>query len=148
MDNRLNEKGFTLVEMLLVVIIITTLAAMVVPRFTGRAKEARVAAAGADIHSSLASALDLYEVDNGAYPTTEQGLSALLETPGTPPVPKKWRGPYLKKKGTVRDPWGNPYLYRSPGTHNREDYDLYSLGPDGTEQGNDNVTNWDDENKD
>src|SRR5262245_33472549 len=115
--------GFTLVEMLLVVIIITTLAAMVVPRFAGRAREAKIAAANADIQSSLSSALDLYEMDNGGYPTSEQGLAALMETPALPPFPKKWRGPYLKKKGGLKDPWGNAYVYRSPGIHNAEDYD-------------------------
>src|SRR5258708_2357584 len=142
-----NRSGFTLVEMLLVVMIIATLAAMIVPRFAGRTQEARIAAATADVRSSLASGLDLYEVDNGVYPTTEQGLAALLSPPGTPPLPKKWRGPYLKKKGSFNDPWGNPYVYRSPGIHNPEDYDLYSLGPDGTEEGNDNITNWDEGKK-
>lgn len=138
-----NETGFTLVEMLLVVIIISTLAAMVIPRFTGRAEEAKVAAATADVQSNLASALDLYEADNGNYPSTEQGLAALLDEPSIPPQAKRWHGPYIKKKGGLKDPWGNPYAYRSPGAHNRGDYDLYSLGPDGTEEGNDNITNWD-----
>jgi general secretion pathway protein G len=147
MKKRLGRQGFTLVEMLLVVIIITTLAAMIVPRFTGRAKEAKIAAATADIQSNVASGLDLYEVDNGMYPSTEQGLSALLESPTLPPLPKKWRGPYLKKKGGLNDPWGNPYVYRSPGTHNAEDYDLYSLGPDGTEESNEKITNWDEPTK-
>ena len=146
MDKRNSSGGFTLVEMLLVVVIITTLAAMVVPRFTGRAKEAKIAAATADIQANIASALDLYEVDNGMYPTTEQGLAALLESPNAPPLPKKWRGPYLKKKGGLNDPWGTPYVYRSPGIHNTDDYDLYSLGPDGVE-GNDDITNWDDNSK-
>ncbi len=140
-----HNKGFTLVELLLVLIIITTLAAMVVPRFTGRAKEAKIAAATADIHSSLASALDLYEVDNGMYPSTEQGLAALLTAPSTPPVPKKWRGPYIKKKGGVKDPWGKPYVYQCPGIHNQEDYDLYSLGPEGTEDSSGKITNWDEQ---
>ena len=142
-----NDKGFTLVEMLLVVIIITTLAAMVVPRFTGRAKEAKIAAATTDIQSNIASALDVYEVDNGMYPTTEQGLGALVAAPATPPLPQKWRGPYLKKKGGLNDPWGNPYVYRSPGVHNPTDYDLYSLGPDGVEGSDGNITNWDNQTK-
>ncbi len=147
MKDKRQEYGFTLVEMLLVVMIITTLAAMVVPRFTGRAKEAKIAAATADIQANLASALDLYEVDNGAYPTTEQGIAALLEAPTLPPAAKRWRGPYLKKRGAIKDPWGNPYVYRSPGVHNREDFDLYSLGPDGSEEGHDNITNWEDAGK-
>jgi len=145
---QLNEKdGFTLVEMLLVVMIIATLAAMIVPRFAGRAKEAKIAAATADVRSSIAAALDLYEVDNGVYPTTEQGLQALVGAPSTPPVPQKWRGPYLKKKGGFNDPWGNPYQYHCPGIHNTEDYDLYSMGPGGTEDGNGQITNWDDPTK-
>lgn len=141
------RSGFTLVEMLLVVIIITTLAAMVIPRFTGRAQEAKIAAATADVQATIASALDLYEVDNGMYPTTEQGLAALLEEPAIPPQPKRWRGPYLRKKNGLKDPWGHPYVYRSPGTHNNGDYDLYSWGPDGAEEGNENVTNWDNDNR-
>jgi len=138
-----NQRGFTLVEMMLVVIIIATLAAMVVPHFAGRAQEAKIAAATSDIQSSIASALDLYEADNGAYPTTEQGLPALMAPPSIAPVPQRWRGPYIKKKGGLNDPWGNPYRYASPGTHNSGDYDLYSLGPSGTEGGSDNITNWD-----
>ncbi len=138
-----NSAGFTLVEMLLVVIIISTLAAMVIPRLTGRAEEARIAAATADVQSNLASALDLYEADNGSYPTTEQGLNALLEQPTSAPLAKGWHGPYIKKKGGLKDPWGNPYVYHSPGTHNKGDYDLYSWGPDGSEEGHDNITNWD-----
>jgi general secretion pathway protein G len=145
--NARREGGFTLVEMLLVVIIITTLAAMVVPRFAGRAREAKVAAANADIRANIAGALDMYEVDNGAYPTTEQGLAALMEAPVTPPVPQRWRGPYLKKKGGLKDPWGASYVYRAPGLHNTEDYDLYSLGPGGTEDGADKIVNWDDNSK-
>jgi general secretion pathway protein G len=140
----MKEDGFTLIEMLLVVIIITTLTAMVVPRFAGRAQEAKRAAAAADVQSNIASALDLYEADNGTYPTTEQGLAALMEEPSIPPQPRRWHGPYLKKKGGLKDPWGNPYVYRSPGTHNTGDYDLSSLGPGGTEEGNDHITNWDD----
>jgi general secretion pathway protein G len=142
----MNQKGFTLIEMLLVVIIISTLAAMIVPRFAGRSEEAKKAAAAADIHASLASALDLYELDNGAYPTTEQGFQALLAEPSTPPLPKKWKGPYLKKKKGLKDPWGNPYVYRSPGLRN-QDYDLLSLGPDGVEGSPDDVVNWEGENE-
>ena len=142
-----NQGGFTLVEMLLVVVIITTLAAMIIPRFTGRAKEAKVGAATVDIQSNIASALDMYEVDNGNYPTTEQGLAALQDLPNIPPVPKKWRGPYLKKKGGLKDPWGNPYAYQCPGIHNAKDYDLSSLGPEGTEDSNEKITNWDEPTK-
>ncbi len=133
------KKGFTLIELMLVIIIITALAAVVFPRFVGRAQQARVAAATTDINSNIAVALDLYEMDNGFYPATEQGLEALREKSASSPVPQNWRGPYIKKKPI--DPWGNPYIYISPGMHN-EDYDLYSLGPDGVESGGDDITNW------
>jgi general secretion pathway protein G len=138
------NKGFTLVEMLLVVVVIGVLAAMVVPKFTNRSEQAKIGAAVADIEAGFASALDLYEVDNGVYPTTEQNLSALLAQPSLSPVPQKWRGPYLKKKSII-DPWGNSYIYRSPGTHNN-DYDLSSSGPDGIEGTSDDINNWDDHN--
>ncbi|MCX7926578.1 MAG: type II secretion system major pseudopilin GspG [Candidatus Omnitrophica bacterium] len=132
--------GFTLIELMLVVMIIATLAALVVPKFTGRAEQAKVAAARADIMVNIPTALDLYELDNGFYPTTEQGLEALLAPPVSAPVPPKWRGPYIKKKPV--DPWGNPYHYEFPGRHNRNGYDLYSFGKDGVEGGKDDITNW------
>jgi len=138
---RLNNtnKGFTLVELMLVVIIISILVAMVMPRLAGRSEQARTAAAQADIEMNIGSALDLYELDNGAYPTTEEGLNALLTKPANAP---NWRGPYLKKR--PNDPWGNPYVYKYPGTHN-VDYDLYSYGKNGVEGGGDDITNWEDE---
>lgn len=139
-DNK-KEKGFTLIELMLVIIIIGVLVAMVVPRFAGRSEQARCAAARADIEANMAIALDLYELDNGCYPTTEQGLNALVKKPESEPSPQNWKGPYLKKKVPL-DPWGNPYVYISPGIHNVEDYDLFSYGPDGVEGGEDDITNW------
>jgi general secretion pathway protein G len=136
------RKAFTLVELMLVVIIIGILVAMVVPRLAGRSEQARRAAAQADIEANLAIALDLYELDNGNYPSTEQGLSALIKAPTSAPVPENWNGPYLKKKKIPLDPWGRAYKYVCPGTHNTEDYDLFSLGADGVEGGGDDVVNW------
>ena len=139
MDRR--TEGFTLVEILLVVVIIGVLAAMVVPNFAGKKSKAQQAAAVADIEANLAVALDMYEMDVGRFPTTEQGLKALIEVPSTPPVPDDWGGPYLKKKVIPTDPWGQEYFYRSPGTYNQEGYDLFSLGADGVES-DDDIINW------
>ena len=133
--------GFTLIEIMLVVIIIGILAAMVIPNIAGRGEQARVSAARADIDANLTSALDLYELDNGQYPTTEQGLKALFEEPVSAPVPVNWNGPYLKKKRIPLDPWGREYKYVSPGAHNTEEFDLFSYGQDGVE-GRDDIANW------
>lgn len=136
------RRGFTMIEIMLVVIIIAVLAALVVPNLSGRGEQARKTAAKADIESNLAATLDLYELDNGRYPTTEQGLKALVEKPTSAPVPNSWNGPYLKKKKTVpQDPWGHDYIYASPGKNNTDDYDLSSYGPDGIES-NDDIVNW------
>ena len=132
-----NKKGFTLVELMLVVIIIGTLVARVMPRLAGRTEQARSAAARADIEANLGSALDLYEIDNGAYPET---LNSLTEKPA---AATNWKGPYLKKKQVPTDPWGNPYVYKYPGAHG--DYDLMSYGKSGTEGGPGGVGNSDEE---
>ena len=134
-----NSRGFTLIELMLVIIIISALVAMVVPRLTGRSEEALKKIARADIQGNISLALKLYEVDNGRYPSTEQGLEALLTKPASPPLPRDWKGPYLEDQPL--DPWGKTYLYKYPGTHPPKDYDLYSVGPDGTESADD-ITNW------
>ncbi|MCM8800544.1 MAG: type II secretion system major pseudopilin GspG [Candidatus Omnitrophica bacterium] len=130
------KRSFTLIELMLVVIIIGALVAMVMPRLTGRGEQARVTAAKADIESNIATALKMYELDNGTFPTTEEGLDALLTKPSSA---KNWQGPYLEKKPI--DPWGRPYQYKCPGQY-RADYDLYSLGRDGIVSADD-VKNWD-----
>ncbi len=130
-----NRRGFTLIELLLVLAILAVLAAVVVPKFTNRSEQARVTAARTDI-SNISTALRAFEVDNGRFPNSDEGLGALLQAPGNA---KNWHGPYLEK-GLPVDPWGNAYLYASPGQHNN-DFDLLSLGPDGRE-GNDDIDNW------
>ena len=138
----MKRDAFTLIELMLVVIIISVLAAMVVPRLVGRSQDARIAAAKADIESNLSIALGLYELDNGNFPNTDQGMAALKSKPATSPVPVNWKGPYVKR--IPKDPWGNPYVYACPGIHNTDDYDLYSYGPDGVES-SDDIVNWESE---
>ncbi len=132
------QKGFTLIEIMLVVIIIAALAAMVVPRMSGRSEQAKKAIAQTDIDSHLSTALKLYELDNGNFPTTAQGLEALMKAPSSSPVPANWNGPYLEKKPI--DPWGTTYVYKSPGEH-RRDYDLSSKGKN-TSGDEDDIVNW------
>ncbi len=125
------NEGFTLIEVMVVVIILGILAAIIVPRLTGRTEQARVVKAKTDIRS-IEAALELFRLDNGFYPSTEQGLEALVRKPTTGRIPRNWRkGGYLKK--VPLDPWGNPYIYLSPGEHG--EYDLYTLGADGEEGG-------------
>jgi general secretion pathway protein G len=129
--------GFTLIELLLVLVILTVLAAVVVPKFTSRSEQARVAAARTDI-TNLGVALDAYEIDVGRFPSSDEGLRALIEAPASA---RNWTGPYIKKRVIPIDPWGNLYIYRFPGQHNPGEYDLYSLGSDGRE-GTDDIDNW------
>ena len=138
---RRNRAGFTLIELMLVIVIIGALAAMVVPRLVGRSEEARMGVAKTDIRANIATALKLYELDNGRFPTTEQGLQGLMSKPTSPPVPDNWKGPYIEQEPL--DPWKRPYVYRYPGAHPPRDYDLLSVGPDGTES-KDDITNWQD----
>jgi len=135
--------GFTLIEILVVIIVIGLLAALVGPRIIGRVSEAKTTTARTQIEL-LGLALDNYRLDNGMYPTSEQGLAALQEKSTCDPVPTNWRGPYLKKAVPL-DPWGQPYQYKSPGEHNPAGFDLYTLGRDGRPGGVDedaDVVSW------
>ena len=131
-----SHTAFTLIELLLVLVILAVLAAVVVPKFTNRSEQARVTAAKTGI-SSIETALDAFEVDNGRYPTSDERLDALVNAP---PNVQNWHGPYIKG-GVPTDPWGNPYVYRYPGANNPSGFDLFSMGADGRE-GNDDIANW------
>lgn len=136
--------GFSLAEVLVALVILTTLSLLIVPRLVGKTEKARRAAAVMDIEHGLPAALDDYEADCGKFPTTEQGLDALKKKPTTAPIPDNWQGPYLKKANTT-DPWGKKYQYRFPGVKNATTYDLFSYGADGKEggEGNDkDIGNW------
>jgi len=123
-----DQRGFTLIEIMVVVVILGVLAAIIVPKFLGRPDEAKVTKAKVDI-KSLEEALGLFKLDNGFYPSTEQGLKALVEKPEIGRIPEKFQaGGYLKR--VPNDPWGTPFVYISPGVHSR-DFDLISYGADG-----------------
>ena len=139
----MRRAGFTLVEILVVIIVIAMLATLVAPSVFQHVDEAKASTAKAQIEM-LSAALDAYRLDNDRYPTTDQGLAALRAAPTASPAPRRWRGPYLRRELPV-DPWGKPYVFRSPGTVNPESFDLLTLGRDGREggQGEDaDVTSW------
>ncbi|MBF0270982.1 MAG: type II secretion system major pseudopilin GspG [Magnetococcales bacterium] len=133
--------GFTLIEIMVVVVILGILATLIIPKIMSRPDEARHTKAILDIQS-IGQALDLYRLDNNQYPTTEQGLMALVVKPEVEPVPRRWRQEgYLAK--LPMDPWDNPYVYLAPGLHGQ--YDLLSLGPDGMPGGEGkgaDITSW------
>ncbi|MEW6262534.1 MAG: type II secretion system major pseudopilin GspG [Thermodesulfobacteriota bacterium] len=139
--------GFTLIEILVVVVILGILAGLVVPRIMGKPGEARIAKARMQIES-LETALKLFKLDNGFYPSTDQGLNALVQKPTTGRVPDRWReGGYLEKGVVPLDPWNREFVYLCPGQHNRDGFDLFSLGADhesGGESEDADVVNWSD----
>ena len=140
---RLGSQGFTLIEIMVVLVILGILAGLIVPRIMGRPDEARRMKAKIQIQS-FETALQLYKLDTGNYPTTEQGLQALVEPPATGELARSWReGGYLEKGQVPMDPWGNDYVYLSPGTH--DDFDLMCYGADGTAGGdgkNADINSW------
>jgi general secretion pathway protein G len=143
--NRFNNRGgFTLIEIMVVIVILAMLAALVGPKLMGRTDDAKIQTTRTQI-SNMETALKLYKLDNGTYPSTEQGLNALVSKPTVGVIPKNYKeGGYLEKKQVPKDGWGNDYLYISPGEHG--DYDLFSYGADGAKGGegkNTDITNWD-----
>ena len=139
----MNQRGFTLIELMVVIVILGILAGLIIPRIMGRPEEARRMKARVQIES-IETALKLYKLDNGSYPSTEQGLQALVEAPSVGQLPKAWRdGGYLEKGRVPKDPWDNEFIYLSPGANS--DFDLISYGADGEPGGEDkdkDVNNW------
>ena len=139
-----NRKGFTLIEIMVVIVILALLAALVGPKLMGRTDDAKITDARVQI-KNIETALKLYKLDNGNYPSTEQGLGALITKPTVGVIPNGYKdGGYLESKKVPKDPWGSDYLYISPGEHG--DYDLFSYGFDGAKGGegkNADITSWD-----
>lgn len=138
-----NRRGFTLIEIMVVIVILAALAALIGPKIIGRSDDAKLTDAKLQIRN-LETALKLYKLDNGLYPTTEQGLQSLLTKPTVGMIPKNWRtGGYLESKNLPKDPWGTEFIYLSPGEHG--DYDLCSFGVDGVKGGEGqgaDICNW------
>jgi general secretion pathway protein G len=131
------RSGFTLIELLLVLVILAALAAIVTPKFARRSEQARITQATTQI-AQFEVALGAFEIDVGRYPTTSEGLDALVRRPANA---QGWQQAYLQRDIPL-DPWGSEYVYRYPGQYNQDGYDLYSFGPDGKQGGGDDITNW------
>jgi general secretion pathway protein G len=139
LNSRSNMRGFTLVEIMVVVVIIGILASIIIPKIASRPQQARIVKARQDI-SSIENAMQLYKLDNGFYPSTEQGIGALASKPNSDPTPTNWQS-YLKE--VPKDPWGKPYHYANPGQHG--DIDIFTFGPTGQAGGtgeNAEIGNW------
>ncbi len=139
-----NERGFTLIEILAVLVLIAVILTMVAPNVIKQLQKGQAQATVNQVNG-LKSVLNAYYMDNGAYPSTEQGLKALIEKPGVAPVPENWNGPYLEDGKLPKDSWNRDLKYECPGKNNPDKYDLYSLGADGQEGGtgqNADVANW------
>ncbi len=134
--NRKSEKGFSLIELIVAMVILAMLAAIVGPQVVKHVSASKPKATKIQIED-FGGALQLFALDMGRYPETGEGLEALIRNPGNA---EAWNGPYLKKEELPKDPWQKPYVYRCPGSHG--DYDLLSVGPDGTEGGEDDIVSW------
>ena len=135
------RQGFTLIEVLLVLVILVVIVSLGVPSYLNAQKRALVNATRSQI-GLLEGQLDMYQIDVRSYPTTEQGLQALLVAPSDLAQPGRWGGPYPKKPTIPLDSWDNQYRYESPGKYNTTSYDLWSAGPDGADGTDDDIGNW------
>jgi general secretion pathway protein G len=131
--------AFTLIELLLVLVILGVLAGVIVPKLAGQGEKSRIKATMASV-SSLKTALNHFELDAGRYPTNDEGLNVLIQRPNSSDV-KEWHGPYLDGS-SLKDSWGNPFVYQNPGTHNPDGFDVYSWGADQREGTADDIGNW------
>ena len=138
---RSSPPGFTLIEILVVVLIIGLLTTVLATNLIGRAEDAKIKLGQTHI-KNLSDQLELYRLDNGRYPTTDQGMEALIHEPSSEPRPRNYPPGGYVKADSVIDPWGSPYHYEAPGNHNTYSFDLSSFGSDGVEGGEDDLTNW------
>lgn len=140
-ETRRRRAAFTLLEIMIVLVILMTLSGAGVMFFRNAKKSADKNTAQIYVNA-FETPLETFHLHIGRFPSTEEGLAALIEPPSTLADPDKWEGPYIKDRGLKPDPWGNPYQYVCPGTHSREGYDLWSLGPDMADGTEDDIGNW------
>lgn len=136
---RSRRRAFTLLEVLMVIVILGVLAALIVPQFTGTERKAKIDLTSGQINGELSSKLELFKMHCGRYPTTEEGLTALINKPDDEEISSKWGGPYVKD---VKDAWGRELKFESPGQVNETSFDISSSGPDGKFGNDDDITNW------